>query len=601
MVKSMAKKKTHNSEDTSMVKNEIPPEVKEKLEKIKAKVETFKENILKKFDKYILGVGILPPPKPKEGETIDKDKIYTLVVIDDTDSKRMTKDDLKNKLGVIIQKMAKDTDKHLDVEILILSEIWQSCYDGKNEILQKIALSIPIFDKGLLKTLKVTEIHKSMVLKKFEKYIVTYTLGGSIYKGTASEESDIDIFIIVDDTDVKRMSRGELRDKLRAIMYGLAAEAGDITGIKNKLHLQVWILTDYWEGLKESSPVIVDVLRHNIPLYDRGMFMPWKQLLNMGKIRPSPEAIDMFMNTGEQALKRVQFKLKDMAMDDIFLSILTPTQAALMLYGAQPLGPKETPTQLRELFVKEGLLEEKYVKILEDNLKIRKDIEHGKKKEVSGKEVDALLKSAEEYLKRIKKVFEDINERKDKENAEKMQDAILDVTRDALKTAGVNMAKENEIVDLFEKHLVSTSKVSSALLKMLKSLLSSKLKSKDDLNKLRKDSKDYIKYLVDYMQRTRARDLDRLKIKIKNNKVLGEIILLQKEVFIVQETDKIKKIYKATVKTDGTFENLKEITVEEMDKTIDGLEILPKVAVKLGLFESLKKIFGDDYDIFFSN
>ena len=55
------------------------------------------------------------------------------------------------------------------------------------------------------------------------------------------------------------------------------------------------------------------------------------------------------------------------------------------------------------------------------------------------------------------------------------------------------------------------------------------------------------------------------------------------------------------MKTDGTFENLKEITVEEMDKTIDGLEILPKVAVKLGLFESLKKIFGDDYDIFFSN
>ncbi len=524
-----------------------------------------------------------------------------MVVVDDSDSKRMTKQELNDKLSTIIIKMANEVDKNLVIETVILSDIWQNCYDAKYDVLQKIAMSAPVFDKGLLRTLKVTEVHKSMVLKKFEKYIVTYTLGGSIYKGTAGEDSDIDIFIIVDDTDVKRMSRGELRDKLRAIMYGMAGEASLMTGIKNKLHLQVWILTDYWEGLKESSPVIVDVLRHNIPLYDRGMFMPWKQLLKMGKIRPSPEAIDMFMNTGEQALKRIKFKLKDMAMDETFLSILTPTQAALMLYGVQPLGPKETPNQLREIFVKQGMLEEKYVKILEDNLKIRKDIEHGRKKEVSGKEVDQLLSSAEKYLERIKKVFEEINIRKDKENIEKMQDAILDVTRDALKTAGIKKAKETELVQLFDEHLISTSKVSSVLLKNLKSLLKANPKSKDELNKLRKDSREYIKHLVDYIQRTRARELDRLKIRIKYKDNIGEILLTPKEAYIIQELDKEKRVSKAKLKQDGSLGKLEEISLEEMDKALDKFDHLPKVVVKPALFESLKKTFGEDLEIFLNS
>jgi len=40
------------------------------------------------------------------------------------------------------------------------------------------------------------------------------------------------------------------------------------------------------------------------------VFMPWKLLLKMGRIKPSIEAIDMFMSSGEQMISRVKFKLK---------------------------------------------------------------------------------------------------------------------------------------------------------------------------------------------------------------------------------------------------------------------------------------------------
>ena len=142
------------------------------------------------------------------------------------------------------------------------------------------------------------------------------------------------------------MTRAELKDKLRAIIISMGYDAKAITGVDREFHIQVYILTDFWDSLKEAHPVIFDLLRDGVPLFDRGIFMPWKQLLKMGKIKPSEEAIDMFMNSGEQMLNRVKYKLRDIAMEDIFLAILTPSQAALMTYGLPPPAPKETPGEI---------------------------------------------------------------------------------------------------------------------------------------------------------------------------------------------------------------------------------------------------------------
>ena len=132
----------------------------------------------------------------------------------------------------------------------------------------------------------------------------------------------------------------------------MGIDAGEMTGIKNKLNIQVYILTDFWDSIKEANPVIFTVLRDGVPLYDRGIFMPWKQLLKMGKIKPSTEAIDMFMASGEQMTARVKAKFKQMVEQDIYWSTLTPTQAALMLYGIPPPTPNETIKLVEEVFVK---------------------------------------------------------------------------------------------------------------------------------------------------------------------------------------------------------------------------------------------------------
>src|SRR3989339_867395 len=104
-----------------------------------------------------------------------------------------------------------------------------------------IGSGAPLYDpQEFLAAVKISEIHKSMVLKKFDKYIVSYVAAGSLFRG--EKANDIDVYIIVDDTDVKRMPRFELKEKLRAIIISQGFEASAITKIDKKFHIQVYIL-----------------------------------------------------------------------------------------------------------------------------------------------------------------------------------------------------------------------------------------------------------------------------------------------------------------------------------------------------------------------
>ena len=587
---------------------QVPPELEKKLKSIKTKLDKFQKEVVKKFDKYIIAISLLPPPRPEQLEKMkeeDKDKISVLVLVDDSDSKTMSKFELLKKLSTIINEMAIKIDKKIFPETVLLSEIWQNCYDCKYDLMQMIAMSAPVFDRGMLAAIKIAEIHKSMVLKKFEKYIISYVLAGSLTQGKATKTSDIDVWIVIDDTDVKKMTRAELKDKLRAIIIGMGIEAGEITGIKNKLNVQVYILTDFWDSLKEANPIIFTLLRDGVPFYDRGVFMPWKLLLKMGKIKPSSEAIDMFMSSGEQMLQRVEFKLKDIGMEDTFYAILTPSQAALMLYGLPPPTPRETPQLMREIFVqKEKLIENSFIEILERNIQVRKDIEHGTKKELSGKEVDQLLSDSKKYLKRIKKLFGQIELIKGEQDVENIYDSVITIIRDILRSEGVEKVSDVEIIKIFEDELISKGKVPVRFLRILNEIIKAKRDhdehklNKTEVEKVKKNSREFIKFMVEHIQRKRGKEMEKAKIRVKYGSKYGEIILLGKEAFIIHDIDKEEKeISKATINDDGGLGNIKESKLEELEKSLSKTEKIEKTFIKQPIFENLKEIFGKDVEI----
>jgi len=581
----------------------MTPEMQEKFHKLQKDLDKFKEKCLHKIEN-VTGMSLLPPLQPRQGETVNPNEIHIFILIDDAKVEGVAKGELIIKTTDESAKIAKEINEHFKPQVMLISELKEACFDAKYDIISMVANSGIFHDKGLLSALKVAELHKNMAIKKFEKYVVSYIAVGSLFRGDAAP-NDIDVAIVIDDTDVKKMSRFELRDKLRAIIINMGYDASQITGVRAQFHIQTYILTDFWENVKDANPVIFTMLRDGVPLYDRGVFMPWKLLLQMGRIKPSPEAIDMNMEIGDKLLDRTKQKLLSVVGEDLFYAVMNPTQAALMLYGIPPPTPKEAVKLMEEIYVKkEKLLEKKYVDVLENIRKTFKAIEHGELKEVSGKDIDKLIKDCKEYLDRIKKLFHEIEERTESQTIVEIHTTALNLTRDLLTEMQVKNISVQKLPELFEKHVCEEEKVPLKFHKMLVEIIKAKKDydakklTKQEINKVRRDAREYIRTILDLLDRKRALQLDKAKLIFRygNNK-LGEVTFLKDIAFLVKDTTKRDEILIATLDKDGSLQNLKKSDPGEYEKYIKGVKMPHERVLKTRTLESIRDAVGEDIEV----
>jgi len=591
------KKEEESKEMTEEEISQISPEIQKKLEEIKKTLEKFKEEVLKKFEKQIIGIELLPPEKEKK----KSQEINVLILIDDGETQKVNKEALKDKMERSMGEIAKDIDKNIRPQPLLSSDLKEMCYDGKYDVLDLIVTGAIVHDRGMLSALKAAGVHKDMAIKKFEKYVISYVAAGSLFRGD-SKPNDIDVYIIIDDTDVKKMSRAELKDKLRAIISDMGFTAGKMVGVEAQFHVQTYILTDFWDSIKDANPVIFTFLRDGVPLFDRGVFMPWKLLLQMGRIRPSPEVIDMNMDIGEKLIERVKQKLLSVVGEDLFYAALNPAQAALMLYGIPPPTPKETVKLMDEILVKkEKMLEKKYVNTLEKIRTMYKAVEHGKIKEVSGKEIDSLLDEIDQYLKRIKKLFVEIEKKSEEKSVEEVYDTCMMVTRDALRME--TNEKIEDVEKKFKEKLVDEGKLPERMLNILKDVIKAKKDfkakkiTKQEIEKINKEARAYIKILIEFIQRSRGMELERAKIRFKYEDKFGEVLLLEKVAFITPNLENREEVQKAEVTEDGGLKEVKKSSQEEMEKELTKNQIPSRVFIKEKIFEDLRNLFGKKVEI----
>ena len=568
------------------MQNQIPDDVKKEMEKTRTKLNSFKKSVLRKYP-FTIAIGIIPPQaaeKFDEENELEEDEkkekpMHLLVIIPEEKFKEIGK--IKSELI----KETKDMKPKIWLNILTPVDLWNYSLDSKYDLVEAIGMSFPLYDKGLLGALRVAQIHKSLVLRKFEKYVSSYVIGGSLVRGEAKKESDVDIFIIIDDTDVKRMPRLELKEKLRAIIYQYVMEAGELAGVQNKLSPQVYLMTEFWESVKDAHPVIFTFIRDGIPLYDRGTFLPWKLLLKMGKIKPSPEAIDMFMSMGDKLKESVERRLLDIVMGDIYWGVLTPSQALLMLYGLPPPNTYETVSEMKRIFVdKEKMLEKKYIDILEEiAIKYYKGYEHEKIKKVSGKEVDKLLADAEDYMKRLKELRIEIEKRSQEKTIEQVYEDVFKILRGLF-----GKKPEQELIKEVEKQLVNKGKAEPSFLHVLHELVDAKRKYKTkkkptthEIETIRKNAFQLMNRLIEYGQRCELSELQKNKIIISYKDKHADLFLTNPP-FLIQE-GKIKKIEK---------NKILDASPEEFEKTLQEQKGKPGRLSK-ELLSILKKEMGE--------
>lgn len=569
------------------VHSQNPEEEKKKFEKTKKEIEKFKAVALKKF-KYISAIGILPPqsiPKFIDEEEIPKDAsefVHLVVVVPNEKIKEIPK--VKEELVKEVQK----SKEKIWLTLYTPNDIWEICMDQKFELSSAISMSYPIHDTGILGALRVAEIHKSLVLQKFEKYVVSYVIGGSLIRGDAVKTSDVDVFVIINDTDVKRMPRRELLERLRGIIYQYVAEASQIAGVKNRLEPQIYLLTDFWDAVKDAHPVMFTFIRDGVPLYDRGTFMPWKALLRMGKLKPSPEAIDMFMSMGDGVIPRSKRTLLTDIFTNIFWGITTPAQAILMLGGFPPPTSKELVASFKKAFYDTKMIEKKYVDFLEKVVKTWKDYEHEKIKEISGTEIDNLLKQTEDYLKRLKKLREEIEKKFQEKTIEQVYKDLFEL----LKTITGKKSQE-KLIEEFNKNYVKKGKFTNQHLRILKDIINARKEFKkgksntQKIDRARKDADILMRDLIEFSQRKDLTSINKGKIALKLKDKVIEGLIADGKMFFFDGAD-VKKVTTKVVSS----------SLEEVDKAVSNQKDKKLVEINPKIFDVLKKEYGD-FEILF--
>ncbi len=285
------------------------------------------------------------------------------------------------------------------------------------------------------------------VLKKYGPLIRSIVLFGSTARREFKGESDIDVFVIVDDTR-QRISPA-MKDKIEDDLEILAKKQTKLLSVQ-----QPYMLTEFWRLVREGHPIVFNFIREGIPVYDKDIFMPIKRLLQMGEIKPSKEAVEKFIERGPKRIKRVENAKMYMVIEDLYYAMLESAQAVLMFLGRSPPRPNETPEVLRKTLVKMKMVEEGMVKYLEDVISLRKDIEHKKVNEVKGADLDAWIVKAKDFVKKMQSLLVKVEILKRENMIEKSYTIMTETVMTLLKALDKVPKKEESISNALKKHLV---------------------------------------------------------------------------------------------------------------------------------------------------
>ena len=315
---------------------------------------------------------------------------------------------------------------------------------------------------GKKKRIEILKKFTEEALKKYGPLIRSIVLFGSTARGSFRGESDIDIFVIIDDT--RQRISPHMRDQIEDTLDQFAKKSSKQLSMQ-----QPYLLTEFWRLVREGHPIVFNFIREGIPVYDKDIFLPIKRLLQMGEIRPSKEAVEKFIDRGPQRIRRVENAKMYMVVEDCYYAMLESSQAVLMFLGKIPPRPSDACNELRRNVVQMKFLEEKYVKDLEDVIELRKEVEHKRVKSISGEVLDKWIDKTKAFVKKMQSVIVKIEIIK-RENMIEKSHVIMTETSLTLLKSLKKPATKTTLAKSFEQHLVKPGLVSEKYLETFNEL-----------------------------------------------------------------------------------------------------------------------------------
>jgi len=288
---------------------------------------------------------------------------------------------------------------------------------------------------------------KAKILAKYGDIVKCVIMMGSVARGEFKSKSDVDVFIVIDDT-VKPITSGE-KNEIDDTLEKMAS------GINKDISIQPsYTLTEFWDYARVCHPIIYNFIKEGKAVYDAGFFMPIKRLLDMGKIPATREAIESYMEGAPKKLMRAKTVKLLMLAEDCYYAMLNTAQAVLMFMGLEPPVPNKAHDEVKKYLVDPGILEQQYADWLKEIIAIRKKIEHKELMDVTGAFVDEWIDKADKFIEKMFQLLSVLEFRKKEKILERTHEVMYKAAIAALKTLNKLPKKTEEIPNVFKKEFV---------------------------------------------------------------------------------------------------------------------------------------------------
>ena len=269
---------------------------------------------------------------------------------------------------------------------------------------------------------------------------------------------------------------------------------------------------------------------------------------------------------------------------NIFWGITTPAQALLMLNGCPPPNAKkELVRDFKKEFLDTKMIEKKYVDFMERVINTWRDYEHEKIKEISGTEIDKLLKETEEFLKRLKELRIQIDKKAQENTIEKIYSDTIN-----LLSSMFGKKSQAQLIVEFEKNLVKKGKMTQQHLRILKNIISARAEFKKGklnahkVDNARKEASILINDLIEFSQRCDLVSLEKGKMRLKFKEGNAELLISSGNTFLFKDN----KVFKVTNK-------IEESNMDEVSKSVETQKDKKDLEFNSKVLEVLKKEFGE--------
>jgi predicted nucleotidyltransferase len=241
----------------------------------------------------------------------------------------------------------------------------------------------------------------AMVRDKFGKYIRTVLISGSITRSDFVSGSDVDVYVIFDDTATDKPFTSQMREGLYNQLCEMAAKLGK----EPHVHVQLATVTEFVDGIRTANPIIFNFVRNGRPILDTGFFEPLKRMLYMGIIKPGKETVIQTLEASIEYLNKVR-TYHEWSVERMYKAVTWSTNSILMASGREPVGVDFMVDALGEL-VSNQVLEPEHVRTLEKIVELQRLIEQGKASDLQFETIADYYEKSREFVKKSEQIVKD--------------------------------------------------------------------------------------------------------------------------------------------------------------------------------------------------